>query len=128
RPSGEPPASMERKNLENNLMAVHNLSSENIQFADETGGLAMPSLAVVRPDIDILENFGDITLLADSKVINPNKKNRVFAADVYSPRYPQVIYTIDNKNLRKLADRMNKVGIDGDAFYSYLSQSESNAS
>lgn len=88
------------------LVAQHNLSAENLLFADRMGGLAVPSLAVTKKQ-HILEGFGEITLLAAPEMVDPKgyAKAKVFGADIYSPRYPRITYMLDDatvKNLNKI--------------------------
>ncbi|HAZ61018.1 MAG TPA: hypothetical protein DCY89_05530 [Gammaproteobacteria bacterium] len=71
------------------MMAVHNLSAESLLFAGRMGGLAMPSVAVSTADLP-LDTFGEVTLLAPRGMVDPRAGARVFDADVYSPRYPDV--------------------------------------
>lgn len=82
------------------LMATHNLNARGLRFADETGGLAMPSLGIVRPDAGVLDGFGDITLVGSKKLVDPRMPGnggRVMPNDMYSPRYPQVEAQMNNQ-------------------------------
>ncbi|MBP7135993.1 MAG: hypothetical protein KBA57_06490 [Sphingomonadaceae bacterium] len=84
--NGEPP-----------LVVVHNLSAEKFRHADELGGLAAPSLAVVRGDLGF-DNFGEITLVGPKDLTDPrNPGVKAFNADVYSPRQPRAQYNINGK-------------------------------
>jgi hypothetical protein len=80
------------------LFAVHNLFEDKLHFANKIGGLACPSLAIIRGDLPY-DNYGPITLVANSKMINPSK-NQVFNSDVYSPRFPNTFYESNDKNLK----------------------------
>jgi len=71
------------------LIVQHNLSEENIKHAEEMGGLAMPSLGIVKAD-QPLEGFGDIALLGEKEMVKPSARNPVFSADAYTPRYPHI--------------------------------------
>lgn len=75
-----------------NLVAVHNLSIDNLRHALKMGGIPVPSMAVIRTDRSKFDNFGEISLVADKSLIDPkrDKAAKVFNADVYSPRYPSV--------------------------------------
>lgn len=90
-----------QRDIPRNLIVQHNLSAENLLHADRLGGLAMPSIAVGRVEHP-LQEFGEITLLAPSHVIDPKRGVPVFDADVYSPRHPTPTYRIDNKLLGAL--------------------------
>lgn len=72
------------------LAAVHNLSAENLLFADKMGGIAVPSIAVVRPGQGI-EGFGEITLLGTRPMADPAAEP-VHDSDVYSPTFPRAEY------------------------------------
>ena len=78
------------------LIVQHNLSSENLLFALRMGGLPVPSLAITKASTPSL-SFGDITLLGNKELANPKgyKKTKVFGADIYSPRYPDISYKPD---------------------------------
>src|SRR6056300_839840 len=70
------------------LIAHHNLSREGVRAAYDIGGIPMPSLAISRADYP-LENFGDITLLADPAMVKPSRSTGVWDADVYTGRQPK---------------------------------------
>lgn len=72
------------------LAAIHNLTAENLIFADEIGGLAVPSVAIVRPG-QAIEGFGEITLLGSRQMVDPEAEP-VFSADAYSATFPKPEY------------------------------------
>ncbi len=72
------------------LMALHNLSAENLKFSAEFGGLAVPSLAVTKQGI-VHEGFGDVTLIGTQDLADPAKVP-VFSTDAYSRRFPEIIW------------------------------------
>ncbi len=78
------------------LVVMHNLTEQNLFHAEEIGGLAAPSLAVVDTDKGVLSNFGGISLVADPSFLSTSKV-RTFDADIYSPRHPRPLYDIDDK-------------------------------
>ena len=88
------------------LVALHNLTQENLVFADRVGGLAMPSIAITRRDLG-LNKYGDISLVADKDLINP-KYNKVYGRDIYSPTYPTIYRYVDKKEAYKVLDEVNK--------------------
>lgn len=73
------------------LVAQHNLTAENLLHAVKMGGIAVPSLAVTNR-AHPLTNFGEITLVAPSEMVDPKgyAEAKVFGADIYSPRYPNI--------------------------------------
>lgn len=105
-----------KADYEPSLLAAHNLSTDNLRHAMDMGGLAVPSLGVIDANKSEFHNFGEITLLAKSDLINPqmDKSAKVFNADAYSPRYPTVTHFMEGKSATKLRDflgeRLDKVG------------------
>lgn len=71
------------------MLAVHNTRADRLQKADKLGGLAVPSVGVVKPSQGF-NSFGDISLIADPAMVTPGRGNPVFASDVYSPRFPSL--------------------------------------
>lgn len=107
-----------------NLVAVHNLSEANLLNVAKVGGLAVPSMAVVRGD-HVFPNFGEITLVAPPSLVDPkeNKAAKVFGADVYSPRYPRAELELDPK-ARKALEKRLKPSADALGEYLYLDKIE----
>lgn len=70
------------------LIGHHNLSPKGVQVASEIGGIPMPSLAISRADYP-LTNFGDISLLADPRMVTPSRNVGVWPTDVYTGRQPR---------------------------------------
>ena len=103
------------------LVATHNISEEGILHAAKAGGLPMASLAVAHKD-NLLENFGEITLIGDKDLIDPKGANKakVFGADIYSPRYPSVHYDYDARDLAQVRARFQSAADEiGDASFAY---------
>jgi len=84
------------------LIAAHNLTSENLRYADKIGGLVAPSIAIFNPEHGF-SDFGEITLLAPMSLVDPDT-TPVYDADVYSPRYPNVYHKPEGKALRKFEE------------------------
>lgn len=70
------------------LMAVHNLSADNLAFAEQMGGLAVPSIGVITEERGGVEGFGEITLIGTQEMADP-ATSRVFSSDAYSARFPR---------------------------------------
>ncbi len=103
------------KGDEPDLIVQHNLSEDNLAHAKKMGGIAVPSLAVVKHD-QPLTGFGEITMIGPKELADPKgyAKTKVFGADIYSPRYPSVkkqFTTKDEKNIiNDLSPFMESVG------------------
>lgn len=89
-----------------NLIAMHNLSEDNLRYTDKVGGLPVPSLAVARKEYPI-DSFGEVSLIGNKDLIDPrNKTNKAFNADVYSKRSPQTV--VDVKNIKPIEKTINE--------------------
>lgn len=86
------------------LMAVHNLSADNLIFADKMGGLAVPSIGVVTQDAGGVDGFGEITLIGRKDLVDPARE-RVFSSDAYTARFPKPEWPkAKTKDAQTLAD------------------------
>jgi len=88
------------------LFVAHNLSAENILSAKDLGGLAAPSIAIARTSVSDFSGFGEVTLLADPKLLE-DPKARTFDADIYSPRQPRAVYDIDQDIYSELYQQLD---------------------
>ena len=88
---------------ERDLIITHNLSAENLLHSQRMGGIPVPSLAVTKKG-EPLSGFGEITLIGPVEMADPKgyAGTKVFGADIYSPRYPQLSYKLDKAALTKL--------------------------
>lgn len=95
------------------LMIQHNLSQDNLRYANSKGGIVAPSLATVKKDMPI-DGFGDITLIGDKTLATPSKDMKAFASDIYSPRHPRERREYNQSDIRKidnsLIDYIHKTG------------------
>lgn len=85
------------------LVAVHNLTEQNLQEALELGGMPSPSIAVVKAQ-EGHTKYGPISLVFGSDTIDPmvNRKNRVYGADAWTPTRPSVEYQVNAEKARAL--------------------------
>ena len=96
-----------RADVNPNLVVMHNLTADNLLYADQLGGLVAPSLGVGTVDAPY-ESFGGITLIGPTSMADPTTGTRWFDADVYSPRWPSKSYVVD----RKAADAWDRANLD----------------
>ncbi|MEI6851205.1 MAG: JAB domain-containing protein [Bacteroidota bacterium] len=95
------------KDLKPELMAIHNLTPENLLFAVKMGGLAMPSIAITKAKQGF-EKYGSVSLIGDKRMVDPEEGVSVFNRDVYSPTYPTVYRYVDSKKLYDIVDMIRK--------------------
>lgn len=109
-----------------NLVVQHNLTAANLLHATKLGGLPVPSIAISNVDHP-LDNFGEITLIGGPDLVDARKDRsaKVFDADVYSPRYPTVVYKLSGPALRKAWKQLGSSSDDlGHVLSSELDDSE----
>gem|GEM_PF-5313572 len=77
---------------ERTLMGVHNISEEKLRKAIKQGGLANPSLAVINTDEATHTDYGEISLIPRSALIDAGTGHNAgtYAGDAWTPTYPQV--------------------------------------
>ena len=99
-----PNVKFSRKGLEEgveetrDLIAVHNMTEENLRAALELGGLAMPSIAVIKAQQGHTK-YGPISAVFDKYTIDPEtfRDNEVYGGDAWTPTFPQVRYEASEK-------------------------------
>lgn len=108
----------------NNLVVLHNITTDKLKYANRMGGLPIPSLAVSRVEYPV-EDFGDILLIAPKDILN-ERSAKTFNADVYSPRQPKATIEVSRKEEKRIEKEVLKRakanGIDEN--YAYLDFSE----
>ena len=62
--------SVKGKKGEKSLVGIHNISAWKLAVAVKTGGLANPSMAVIDLSFQKHEDFGEISLIAPSSLID----------------------------------------------------------
>lgn len=96
------------------MMAVHNLSADNLIFADKMGGLAVPSIGVVTEKSGAVEGFGEITLIGRKQIADPAQE-RVFSADAYTARFPKPEWPkAKSKDAQKLVNEIRDIAVEFD--------------
>lgn len=87
-----------------NLVAMHNLSADNLETALNRGGFPMPSIAVTKDNISH-NNFGEVSVLFDKDTIDPEiNNNHVYGSDVYSPTHPSLEYKVNENKSKEVYD------------------------
>lgn len=87
-----------------NLVAMHNLSADNLETALKRRGLPMPSIAVTKDSISH-NDFGEVSVLFDKDTIDPEiNNNHVYGSDVYSPTHPGLEYKVNENKSKEVYD------------------------
>ncbi len=98
------------------LILQHNLSEEKLLHADRIGGLAVPSLAITKVDHPT-HGYGDISLLGDREMANPAHGLHVYGGDIYSPRYPDVVYKMTDQSRTRLNEILRNADPDAKEYW-----------
>lgn len=89
---------------EKNLVAMHNLSADNLETALKRGGFPMPSIAVTKDSISH-NDFGEVSVLFGKDTIDPEiNNNHVYGSDVYSPTHPGLEYKVNENKSKEVYD------------------------
>ena len=91
---------------EKTLAGVHNITEEKLRKALKLGGLANPSLAVIDTSKSGHDNFGEISFIAPSALLDKRtgKTGGTWITDAYTQRYPSVEREMSEKGYRKFKD------------------------
>lgn len=91
---------------EKTLAGVHNITEEKLRKALKLGGFANPSLAVIDTNKTGHDNFGEISFIAPSVLLDKRTGNTggTWITDAYTQRYPSVEREMSEKGYRKFED------------------------
>ena len=95
------------------LVAVHNLTAENLQEALELGGMPSPSIAVVKAQ-EGHTKYGPISLVFNSDTIDPmvNRANRIYGSDAWTPTRPNVEFGVNYDAMRDFESKVDSASKD----------------
>ena len=95
------------------LVAVHNLTAENLQEALELGGMPSPSIAVVKAQ-EGHTKYGPISLVFNSDTIDPmvNRANRIYGSDAWTPTRPNVEFEVNYDAMRDFESKVDSASKD----------------
>lgn len=91
---------------EKTLAGVHNITEEKLRKALKLGGFANPSLAVIDTNKSGHNNFGEISFIAPSALLDKRTGNTggTWITDAYTQRYPSVERQMSEKGSQKFED------------------------
>ncbi|WP_315387763.1 LPD38 domain-containing protein [Hoylesella shahii] len=93
------------------LMGVHNITEDKLLKAIKMGGLANPSAAIIDTSKSIHNDYGEISLIMPSDMIDKRTgKNAVtFDGDAWTPMYPTIERQASTQGLKVMNDDINSV-------------------
>lgn len=91
---------------EKTLAGVHNITEEKLRKVLKLGGFANPSLAVIDTNKSGHNNFGEISFIAPSALLDKRtgKTGGTWITDAYTQRYPSVERQMSEKGSQKFED------------------------
>lgn len=92
------------------LVAVHNLTEQNLRDAMKLGGLPMPSIAVVKA-AQGHSMYGPISIVFGRESIDPqtDSRNKIYGGDAYTPTAPAVEYPVNYDRMRAVENRLARL-------------------
>lgn len=102
---------------EKTLAGVHNITEEKLRKALKLGGFANPSLAVIDTSKSGHDNFGEISFIAPSALLDKRTGNTggTWITDAYTQRYPSVEREMSEKGYRKFEDWVDSLDYPSEA-------------
>lgn len=112
------------------LLAIHNLTEQNLLDTLNLGGFPMPSIAIIRAEQEH-SKYGDISVIFGRETIDPKNSqyNKVYGGDAWTATYPRIEYKANAKVAKRIYDKYyeleKKHGYDNvRAMYAYANEIE----
>lgn len=95
------------------LIAVHNLTEENLESSLNLGGLPSPSIAIVKAEQGH-SKYGPISIVFDKSTIDPqaDSRNKIYGSDAWTPTVPRVEYQVNSKMLSQIERELHRLASD----------------
>lgn len=92
------------------LLALHNMTADNLRGALKLGGLPMPSIAIVKAAAGH-SKYGPISVVFEKGTIDPqaDRRNKVYGGDAYTPTAPKVEYPVNDRVMRKVEKHLEEL-------------------
>ena len=92
------------------LIALHNMTLDNLRGALKLGGLPMPSIAIVKASAGH-SKYGPISVIFEKNTIDPqaDRRNKVYGGDAYTPTAPQVEYPVRYEAMQRVEKYIAKL-------------------
>lgn len=93
-----------QQEIERSLMGVHNISEDKLKKVIKQGGLANPSLAVFDTKNYAHTDYGEISLIPKSSLIDTKKGRNAgtYSGDAWTPTYPSVSKFVNKKGEKRV--------------------------
>ena len=90
------------------LVGLHNISEEKLRKVLKQGGLANPSTAVVNISEYLLDEYGEISLIMPSSLVDASTGDNIgtYTGDAWTPTYPPISRKVDDRGWEIIKDRI----------------------
>lgn len=95
------------------LIAVHNLTEENLVSSLDIGGLPSPSIAIIKAEQGH-SKYGPISIVFNKSTIDPqaDSRNKIYGSDAWTPTVPRVEYQVNSKMLSQIERELHRLAGD----------------
>lgn len=104
------------------LIAVHNLTVNNLKDTLQEGGFTAPSIAVIKAKTGH-SKFGEISVVFSKDTIDPqrDRSNKIYGADAWTPTRSnaQIETKIDYDKMMEAKKKVNKIMENADPYYAH---------
>lgn len=92
------------------LIAVHNLTTEQLLANIGLGGFPSPSIAIIK-DSMAHTKYGDTSILFNRETIDPEfmRKNKVYGGDAWTPTFPRIEYKVNDRKLKQISKKIESL-------------------
>lgn len=90
------------------LVGLHNISEDKLRKVLKQGGLANPSTAVVNISEYLLDEYGEISLIMPSSLVDASTGDNIgtYTGDAWTPTYPPISRKVDDRGWKIIKDRI----------------------
>lgn len=101
-----------------NLIAVHNMTTDQLVADLGLQGLPSPSIAIIKAGMEH-SKYGEVSVLFHRDTIDPKRSryNKVYGGDAWTPTFPTVEFRVSESEADKIYDKV----------FSLISKAEENA-
>lgn len=93
-----------------NLIAVHNMTADQLMADIDLNGFPSPSVAIIRAGMEH-SKYGDVSVLFKRETIDPkfSKKNKVYGGDAWTPTFPSIEVKINSEKAGELWNKFDEL-------------------
>ena len=92
------------------LIAVHNLTLEELVADITMGGFPSPSVAIIKSSMKHTR-YGDVSVVLNRESVDPEfiRKNKIYSGDAWTPTFPSIEYDINDDVYYSAQNKLEKI-------------------